>query len=118
VATQPPQSLIGIMFSSPNKYGNILSSFENDAYRYVNADGSRFFSNPDGSKFYDPGPSGKGRKWYCSPDGEKHYIDDPQPVPQPKSELNLGFIDGYDVDSDDTMYLESPSKPPSISPMT
>lgn len=45
-----------------------------DAYHYVNADGSEYFSNVDGSAFYDPGNSGKGRKWYRSPDGVKHYL--------------------------------------------
>lgn len=43
---------------------------------YNNANGSRFVQNADGSKFYDPGPSGVGRKWYESADGARTYIDD------------------------------------------
>lgn len=46
----------------------------NRGYHYENADGSKYFSNPDGSAFYDPGESGKGKKWYRSPNGVKHYV--------------------------------------------
>jgi hypothetical protein len=47
-----------------------------NAYSYNNPNGSRYSSNPDGSKYYDPGPNKIGRKWYESPDGMRHYLDD------------------------------------------
>jgi hypothetical protein len=43
---------------------------------YNNAHGSRYVQNADGSKFYDPGPSGVGKKWYESVDGVRTYIND------------------------------------------
>ena len=70
-----------------NRLGNFHSSDFADSYQYVNADGSKYISNPDGSAYYDPGTSRKGKKWYQDPDGVKHYISD--------------------TDSDDTMYLGS-----------
>jgi hypothetical protein len=59
-----------------NRYGNYCSSYDENAYAYNNADGSKYFANADGSSFYDPGTSGKGMKWYRSPNGVKHYIRD------------------------------------------
>jgi hypothetical protein len=47
-----------------------------EAYSYVNPNGSKYISNADGSKFYDPGPNKVGRKWYQSPDGVKQYLDE------------------------------------------
>src|SRR5436305_4322356 len=58
-----------------NRLGNKLTAYD-VGYHYADADGSKYFSNADGCKFYDPGPSGKGRTWFCSPDGVKTYIDD------------------------------------------
>lgn len=73
-------------------------------YSYNNADGSRYFSNPDGSKFYDPGNSGKGRKWYESPDGVRHYMDEePELVHQEEAafEVDLSDSDYYGEDYDE-----------------
>ena len=80
-------SRITYSVSTMNHLGNIHSSFFANSYQYENADGSRYFSNPDGSAYYDPGTSGKGKKWFRDPNGEKHFLSD--------------------SDSDDTVYLES-----------
>jgi len=87
-----------------NRQANSLFSY-GEGYHYQNADGSRFFSNPDGSSFYDPGPNGKGRKWYCSPDGVKHYIED-EKKPQAKVKYEK------DQGDEETEFVGSPPLTP------
>ena len=74
----PPQeggtSLIISMFGPTSD--RVQQGGNTGGFVYNNPNGSRFVQNADGSKFYDPGPNGVGRKWYESPDGVRTYIAD------------------------------------------
>src|ERR1700694_4279182 len=89
-----------------------------NAYSYTNPNGSKYFSNADGSKFYDPGPNKVGRKWYQSPDGVKHYIDEARPMGYEEefmaqhggNHARVKYENDYDSDDTDPVFNEPGKK--------
>jgi len=97
-----------------NRFGNYCTSYHEDVYHYDNADGSRYFSNPDGSAYCNLGDSGKGTKWYHSPDGVKHYMsDEPEQLEEPEQPSEYwGYSQQeplhYDFRANTELYCPSP----------
>jgi len=98
-----------------NRFGNYCTSYDEDVYHSDNSDGSRYFSNHDGSAYYDPGNSGKGREWFRSPDGVKQYMSEEpeqfEEMEQPSEYWGSGQQESLPYDCRASTEFYSPSPP-------